>query len=219
LSAAPFEFGLWLSALPLLLGAASVTWLLSLPLRNAGIVEPLWSLMLFAAGVVYALGSDPRAPRLSVVLWLCAIWAARTAWVRARAHGGGEAPVYADLRARHAPHFALKSLLLVFVSRALGAWVVSLPLMGAFAGIRPWRWLDALALALVAGGFLAVVMAEWRQRRLPALAGECCLWWGFYAFSLSAGAWWAVPGPLLMTALLLRPSWAAIHGRIMPTRS
>ena len=71
---AAFEFDLWLSALPLLLVAAMLTWLLSLPLRNVVLVEPLWSLLLFAAGVYYALNSDPRGPRLSPVLWLLALW-------------------------------------------------------------------------------------------------------------------------------------------------
>ena len=49
---APFEFSLWLAALPLLLAGCIFTWLLSLPLRNVALSEPLWSLMLFAAGVV-----------------------------------------------------------------------------------------------------------------------------------------------------------------------
>jgi len=88
LTSTHFEFWLWLSALPLLLVAAMLTWLLSLPLRNVGLVEPLWSLMVFAAGVVYALDSDPRAPRMALVLWLCALWAARLAWHLARRNAG-----------------------------------------------------------------------------------------------------------------------------------
>ncbi|MES2034874.1 MAG: membrane dipeptidase, partial [Pseudomonadota bacterium] len=46
------NFHLWLAALPVLVAAAAVTWLLSLPLRNVSIVDALWSLMLFAAGVM-----------------------------------------------------------------------------------------------------------------------------------------------------------------------
>ena len=61
----------------MLLIAATFTWLLSLPLRNVSIVDPLKGLMLFAAGVIYGLGADPRAPRLAFVLWLLALWAAR----------------------------------------------------------------------------------------------------------------------------------------------
>ena len=105
---APFNFGLWLSALPVLLAAATFTWLLSLPLRNAMLVDSLWSLMLFAAGVVYALDADPRAPRLALVLWLAAIWAARLAiHITARNAGKGEDRRYQALRERHAPKYAL----------------------------------------------------------------------------------------------------------------
>jgi steroid 5-alpha reductase family enzyme len=223
LSGADFEFGLWLSALPLLLVAATLTWLLSLPLRNVGIVDPLWSLMLFAAGVVYALDADPRAPRLSPVLWLCAAWAARFAWQRARDSSGREPAAYAELRARHAPHFGPKSLLRVFVFRALTAWVVSLPLLGAFASTRPLGWLDRVGMALWLVGFLFEALADrqrrrfeaagagavvttglWRYSRHPDFFGECCTWWGFYAFAVAAGAWWTLPGPVLLTCLLLR---------------
>ena len=232
MNGADFEFGLWLSALPLLLVAATLTWLLSLPLRNVSIVDPSWSLMLFASGVVYALGSDPRAPRISPVLWLCALWAARLAWHLARQSGAGESPAYADLRARHAPHFGIKSLYLVFLFRALTAWVVSLPLLGAFASIRPWTWLEYAALALWSAGFLFETVADaqqrrflsantgtvlnhglWRYTRHPSHFGECCVWWGFYGFALSAGAWWALPGPVLMTALLLRSAGVSPFGR------
>ena len=225
---AAFELGLWLSALPLLLVAATLTWLLSLPLRNVAIIDALWSLMLFAAGVVYALGSDPRAPRLSLVLWLCALWAGRRAWQMARESGRGEGPVHARLRERHAPHFGLKSLYLVFLSRALCAWVVSLPLMGAFASIRPWTWLEYAALGLWLAGFLLEIVADWQRRRTvlasgvwrytrhPGLFGECLVWWAFYGFALSAGAWWSLPGPVLMTLLLLRAAGVAPFGAAAP---
>jgi steroid 5-alpha reductase family enzyme len=218
---ADFEFGLWFSALPLLLVAATLTWLLSLPLRNVGIVEPLWSLMVFSAGVLYALGSDPRAPRLSFTLWLCALWAARLAWHLAlRNASQGEGRRHAEFRARHQPHFGFKSLYLVFWWRALAAWIVSLPLLGAFASNRTVGWLDYLGMALWAVGFVFETVADrqlrrfaadpanagavlerglWRFTRHPNYFGECCLWWGFYCFALAAGAWWALPGPLLVT--------------------
>ena len=228
MNSAPFEFGLWLSALPVLLVAATFTWLLSLPLRNVAIVDSLWSLMLFAAGVVYALGSDPRAPRLSLVLWLLALWAVRLAvFITARNAGHGEDRRYQAIRARNQPYFALKSLYLVFGLQALLAWVISLPLMGAFASIQPVGWLDYLGVLLWLVGFVFEAGGDWqlaRFRRDPANAGavmnrgfwrytrhpnyfgEFCIWWGFGCMALSAGAWWALPGPALLTWLLLRVS-------------
>jgi len=232
-SSAPFEPGLWLSVLPLLLVAATLSWLLSLPLRNVGLIEPLCSLMLFAAGVVYALQSDPRTPRLSLVLWLVTIWSVRRAiFLTMRSAGKGERRRYQDLRARHAPHFGLKSLYLVFLRQALLAWLVSLPLLGAFSSLRPLGRLDQLGLALWLFGFGFATVADWqlaRFRRDPANAaavldrglwrysrhpnyfGECCVWWGIYAFALAAGAWWSLPGPLLLTWLLRVSGVAAVE--------
>jgi steroid 5-alpha reductase family enzyme len=225
-SPAPFEFWLWLSVLPVLLVAATLTWLLSLPLRRVDAAGSLWSLMLFAAGVWYALDSDPRAPRLSLVLWLLALWAVRLAvYISARNAGHGEDRRYQAIRARHEPRFALKSLYLVFGLQALLAWIVSLPLLGAFATIRPLGWLDWLGVLLWLAGFAFETAGDWqlaRFRRDPANAqavmdqglwrysrhpnyfGEACVWWGFGCMALAAGAWWALAGPALLTWLLLR---------------
>jgi len=228
MSTAPFEFATWLSALPVLLIAAAITWLLSLPLRNVAIAGSLWSLMLFAAGVWYALDSDPRAPRLALVLWLAALWAARLAiYLTARNSRWGEERRYQALRARHQSHFALKSLYQVFVLQALLAWVISLPLLGAFASNAPIAALDYCGVALWLAGFVIEAGADWQLARFranpandsavlrrgfwawsrhPNYFGDCCLWWGFYLFALAAGAWWALPGPALLTWLLLRVS-------------
>ena len=46
----------------------------------------------------------------------------------------------------------------------------------------------------------------WRYTRHPNYFGEFCIWWGFWLIALSAGAWWAVAGPLLMSFLLLKVS-------------
>ena len=228
MTTAPFEFALWFSALPLLLVAATFTWLLSLPLKNVSYADSLWSLLLFAAGVCYALGSDPRAPRLPLVLWLLALWAARLALhITVRHLRAGEDSRYQAIRERHQPRFAVKSLYLVFWPRAILAWVVSLPLLGAFASNRPIAWLDWAGVALWVIGFLFEVVADrqlarfrkdpansrkvldrglWRLTRHPNYFGESCLWWGFCLMAFAAGAWWAVAGPLLLSYLLLRVS-------------
>jgi steroid 5-alpha reductase family enzyme len=237
---AQFEPGLWISALPVLLAAAGFTWLLSLPLRNVSIVDSLWSLMLFAAAVVYALGSDPRAPRIPWVLWLAIIWAARLSiYVTARNLGHGEDARYRAIRERNAPGFAFKSLYLVFGLQAVLAWIISLPLLGAFASHQPLGWLDYAGIGLWVLGFVFEAGADWqlarfkrdpgnagqvldrglwRLTRHPNYFGEFCLWWGFYLLSAGAGAWWSLPGPLLLTWLLLRVSGVRLLERDIGNR-
>ncbi|HET9863373.1 MAG TPA: DUF1295 domain-containing protein [Steroidobacteraceae bacterium] len=228
LETAPFQFGIWYAALPVLLVAATASWLLSLPLRNVSHAHALWSLLLFAAGVVYALGSDPRTPRLSLVLWPLALWAVRLSiYLMARNAGQGEDRRYQQLRARHEPRFSFKSLYLLFWPQAVLAWIVSLPVLGAFSSLRPPGWLDRAGLLLWLAGFVLEAASDWqlaRFRRQPAHAqavldrgpwrysrhpnylGDACVWWGFFLIALSAGAWWSLPGPVLLTWLLLRVS-------------
>ena len=52
MTTAPFDPGLWVSALPFLLVAAAFTWLVTLPLRSLSLADSLWSLLLFAAAVI-----------------------------------------------------------------------------------------------------------------------------------------------------------------------
>ncbi|HEU4780430.1 MAG TPA: DUF1295 domain-containing protein [Steroidobacteraceae bacterium] len=208
--------------------AATFTWLLSLPLRNVALVDSLWSLMLFAAGVIYALGTDPRAPRLAFVLWLVLFWAARLSfYITVRSIGKGEDPRYLAIRARNEPHFAFKSLYLVFWLKALLAWIVSLPLLGVFASNAPLGILDYLGMLLWLVGFIFEAGGDWqlarfkrhpansgavmnygfwRYTRHPNYFGEFCIWWGFWLIAVSAGGWWSLPGPVLLTFLLLRGS-------------
>jgi len=129
------------------------------------------------------------------------------------------------MRARHEPNFALKSLYLVFWRRGIMAWLVSLPLMGAFTSNDAPGWLDYCGLLLWMVGFVIEAGADWqlsrfnanagheravlrrgfwRYSRHPNYFGECCIWWAFFLFALSAGAWWALPAPLLISWLLLR---------------
>ena len=44
----------------------------------------------------------------------------------------------------------------------------------------------------------------WRYTRHPNYFGEALIWWSFYLFAVSSGAWWTFPAPLLMTWLLLK---------------
>jgi steroid 5-alpha reductase family enzyme len=237
---ANFDLGLWMSALPVLLVAATFTWLLSIPMRNVSIVDSLWSLMFFAAGVIYGLAADPRAPRLSFVLWMLVLWAFRLSFhITRRNVGKGEDHRYQAIRARNAPGFTWKSLYLVFWLQALLAWIISLPILGAFSSTRPLGVLDGLGLALWLVGFAFEAAGDWqlaRFRKNPANAGkvmdrglwrftrhpnyfgEFCIWWGFWLIALSAGAWWAVAGPLLITWLLLKVSGVSLLERDIGNR-
>ena len=211
---------------------AALTWAASVTRRDVSIVDSVWSVLVLApACVAWAVLPQP-GPRATVVLLLAAVWAVRlTVYITWRHWGHDEDPRYREIRARNGPRFVWKSLYLVFGLQALLGWVVSMPLIGAVASDAPWGWLDALGSALFAFGFAIEAVADgqlarfkaepsnrgrvlavglWRYSRHPNYFGEFCVWWGLCLMAQSAGAWWSVVSPLLMTVLLLKVSGVSL---------
>jgi steroid 5-alpha reductase family enzyme len=221
-----------LSGLVALLALAFCTWAVSFAKRDVSIVDSVWSVMILLAGGVYAVVQLEPAERVWWVVALVALWAVRLAgYITWRNWGEGEDHRYQAIRARNQPNFEWKSLYLVFVLQAVLAWIVSLSLLAAIASERPWGWLDTLGAVVVVYGivFEAVGDAQlaafkarpenrgkvmnrglWRYTRHPNYFGEFCVWWGFYLMALSAGGWWALVSPLLMSVLLLKVSGVAL---------
>jgi steroid 5-alpha reductase family enzyme len=217
-----------LSGLLALLALAFCTWLVSFAKRDVSIVDSVWSVMILLAGGVYAAVQLAPTERVWWVLALVAIWAVRLAgYITWRNWGEGEDHRYQAIRARNQPNFEWKSLYLVFVLQAVLAWIVSLSLLAAIGSEQPWGLLDTLGVAVVVFGivFEAVGDAQlaafkarlesrgqvmnrglWRYTRHPNYFGEFCVWWGFYLMALSAGGWWAMLSPLLMSVLLMKVS-------------
>jgi len=214
------------------LTVAALTWAASVARRDVSIVDSVWSLLVLApAGVAWALWPQP-GPRAAITLALALLWALRlAAYITWRHRGQPEDHRYRAIRARNEPHFAWKSAYLVFGLQAVLAWVVSMPLVAALASDAPWRWLDALGVALFALGFGIEAVADaqlarfkadpahrgrvmasglWRYSRHPNYFGEFCLWWGLWLLAAGAGAWWTVVSPLLMSVLLLKVSGVAL---------
>jgi steroid 5-alpha reductase family enzyme len=233
----PSPIDTWLLALPWLLGAAAATWALSVVIRNVTVVDVLWSLLFLLAAVVYAQATPPAEDRTVLLLLLVALWAVRLAvylGVRTLGHAHEDAR-YQAIRRRNEPGFAWKSLYLVFGMQAVLAWIISLPLLGGIAGEpRPLGVLDAIGVALWLVGWTFESVGDWQLARFkrdranagrvmdrglwrftrhPNYFGDFCVWWGFYAIALAAGAWWSIVGPVIMSVLLLRVSGVALLER------
>jgi steroid 5-alpha reductase family enzyme len=227
-----FDLGAYLAGLVFLLAAAAAVWAVSVVKRDVSIVDMLWGPMFVVGALVYAWPLDALGERGALALALVTVWAARLAsYIAWRNHGQGEDYRYREIRRRNEPHFAFKSLYLVFGLQAVLAWIASAPLLATAKSDAPLGALDAagavlvivgLALETVADGQLAFFKRDprnrgrvldrglWRYSRHPNYFGECCVWWGFACFAFAAGAWWAVVSPLLMTWLLLRVSGVAL---------
>jgi steroid 5-alpha reductase family enzyme len=222
------HFDAWLMGLLVMLAAAGLTWMVSVQLKNVTIVDSLWSLLFVLGAFAYARVIGVPGPRVTLVLALVTIWGLRLAgYLSWRNLGHEEDRRYAAIRRRNEPNFALKSLYLVFGLQAVLAWLISLPLLGAVGGSSPLGLLDYLGAALwcvgmifEAGGDLQLARFKgdpanagkvmdrglWRYTRHPNYFGDFCVWWGFYLIAVSAGAWWSVVGPAMMSYLLLKVS-------------
>ncbi|MCB1623915.1 MAG: DUF1295 domain-containing protein [Pseudomonadales bacterium] len=230
-----FEIAPFLLALLVLLAAATLTWAISVPLKNVAIVDVLWGLLFVLAGLTYALTVDLAGPRTTFVLILLGLWSVRLSLhIGVRSWGHGEDRRYQAIRVRNEPHFAAKSLYLVFWLQAALASIISLPLLGAIASPAAINWLDYFGAALWLIGVLFEAGGDWqltrfksdpanqqqvmdrglwRYTRHPNYFGDFCVWWGFFLIALAAGAWWALPGPIVMSVLLLRVSGVTLLER------
>lgn len=230
-----FDLSAYLLGLAAMLGLAFATWLVSLVKGDVSIVDNVWSLLFLAATLVYTASQPALLPRTMLVLTLVTIWALRLAgYLTWRNWGEPEDHRYQKIRANNEPHFAFKSLYLIFGLQAALAWIISLPLLAAVASPRTLGWLDYAGTTLVVFGLLFESIGDWqlarfkanpanrsrvldtglwRYTRHPNYFGECCLWWGFYLIALSAGGWWSIVGPLLITILLLKVSGVAMLER------
>jgi steroid 5-alpha reductase family enzyme len=223
-----FDLDIYSSGLLVALLLPSLTWIVSLFKGDVSIVDSLWSLIFLALCTTYFLLTDFATARGTLVLVLVTLWALRlSVYITWRNWGEPEDARYQAIRRRHSPHFAVTSLWIVFLLQGALAWVISLPLLAAVAGSRPLALLDGVAAVVVLFGILFESIADaqlaafkarpdsqgqvmdtglWRYTRHPNYFGECCVWWGFYLFAVSAGGWWSIVSPLLMTILLLRVS-------------
>ncbi len=226
------QWASYLYALAVLLGAGVVTWLVSIRLHDASIVDSLWSLFFLVAVVVFALSPEALGTRGIVVLVLVTIWSLRLSiHITVRNWGGPEDARYQEIRENNEPGFWWKSAFIVFGLQATLAWLISSSLFAATTSATQLGALDYLAIALWIFGFAFEAVGDlqlsrfkadpdnegevldaglWRYTRHPNYFGEFCIWWAFYLFAVAAGGWWAIVSPLLMSYLLLKVSGVAL---------
>ena len=226
------SFDVWYIGLIPMLGIGLAGWIASLIKRDVSIVDGLWSLMFLAAATVFIGFTEPANMRSYLIYGLVAVWALRLSiHITTRNWGEPEDHRYVTIRKNREPYFEYKSLYFVFGLQAFLAWIITLPLFAAITTSSEFSTLDAIACIFWLTGFSFQALADyqllrfksdpanggkvlasgaWRYSRHPNYFGECLIWWGFYLFAVSSGAWWSVISPLLITFLLLKISGVAM---------
>lgn len=207
------------------------TWIVSLVVRNASIVDIVWGLgfVVVAWTVRLAVDGGNDARRWLLVV-MATLWGLRLAGYLAwRNLGHGEDYRYRAMRKRWGARFGVVSLGTVFLFQGLMMWIVSLSLqlgqvradpdIGVVAVVGVIVWLLGLAFEAVGDAQLARFKADpanagkvmdrglWRYTRHPNYFGDACVWWGIALVAAETGVGaWGLLGALLMTVLLRRVS-------------
>lgn len=220
-----------------------VTWLVSLVLANASIVDIVWGAGFVAVAWAAAAVGDGDPDRSALLVALVTIWGLRLAgYLWWRNHGKGEDWRYRAMRKRHGEAFAIRSLVTVFALQGLLMWIVSLPVQLAMtpaepAGIGPLAvvgvivWCVGFFFETVGDAQLARFKADpanegrvmdrglWRFTRHPNYFGDFCVWWGIFCVAAETpDARWGVIGPVVMSVLLLRVSGVPLLERSLQRR-
>lgn len=217
-------------------------WIISLPLRNASIVDPFWGTGFVAvAWLTYGLTSA-ESWRSFCLLALITIWGLRLSlYLLRRNLGHGEDRRYAAMRDANGPNFWWISLLTVFLLQAVILWVISFPVQVSLVidDQSPFGLIDMLGLTVWCVGLVFEAVGDWqlaqfranpenaqrvldrglwRYTRHPNYFGDCCIWWGLYLIASAGGAGWTIFSPLLMTLLLMKVSGVTLLEQTLPTR-
>jgi steroid 5-alpha reductase family enzyme len=219
-------------ALAAILLVGALAWVVSVLIHDVSFVDSLWSLFFLLAAVLFALDAGDLGLRGQIVFVCVVLWSIRLSLhITVRNWGEPEDHRYQKIRENNEPGFVVKSLYIVFGLQGLLAWIIAIPLLPAINSKASLNPLDVAATLLFAFGFFFEAVGDWqlsrfkasersegqvlntglwRYTRHPNYFGEFCIWWAFWLFAASTGAWWAVYAPLLMSFLLLRVSGVAM---------
>jgi steroid 5-alpha reductase family enzyme len=212
-----------------------ILWLVSLALKNSSIVDIFWGFGFVLANWIFfiftPIGAEPRKWLISI---LVSIWGLRLSfYILWRNWGKAEDFRYQTWRKEASGEWWWRSFFKVFLLQGLLLWIISIPLLAAQYPAQPasLQLLDYLGLGVWMIGFFFEFMGDlqlarfrskpsnkgmvldhgvWKYTRHPNYFGDSAQWWGYFLIAMSAGGWWVVYSPLMMTLLLLNVSGVAL---------
>jgi steroid 5-alpha reductase family enzyme len=216
-------------------------WLLSLYLDDSSIADIFWGAGFVLITLAAYLFSE-RSTLQTLLAVLVTVWGGRlTAHIFLRNHGKPEDPRYAAWRRQAGRRWWWYSYFKVFLVQGFLMWAIAAPLLAvqAAVGVRMAPIEAGAGAAIWAIGFFfeaagdyqlarfkanprnagrVLTVGVWRYTRHPNYFGDAAQWWGFYVLAVSAGGWWTVYSPLIMTLLLLRVSGVTLLEKSMKAR-
>lgn len=219
-----------------------VTWMLSVALKNASIVDIVWGLGFVAVGWTSFAVGDGDSGRAIVLAVLVTLWGLRLAiHLAVRNIGHGEDYRYRAMRKHWGPKFPVISLVTVFALQGVLMWIVSLPLQlgqvekspgfGPIGTMGVLVYIVGLCFEAIGDAQLRRFKADsanegkvlstglWRYTRHPNYFGDSVVWWGIAIVAAEAGVG-AVGfiGAAVMTFFLVRVSGVALLEKSLKKR-
>lgn len=211
-------------------------WLLSLQMKNAGIVDIFWGPGFALAAIVYGINTPDGfgTRKILTVLLVCA-WGLRLGWhIGRRNLGHDEDYRYQEWRKASGDSWWWRSYFKVFALQGVLMWIISTPLMVAQYSLTPATltvW-DLLGVIVWGIGFTFEAVGDWqltqfkadpankgkvmrtglwRYTRHPNYFGDATLWWGYFLIALSVpNGFITIFSPIIMTFMLMRVSGVAL---------
>jgi steroid 5-alpha reductase family enzyme len=220
-----------------------ITWLVSLVLKNASIVDIVWGLgFVLVAWAVRLRVDDGLAARQNLLVAMTTVWGLRLGgYLFWRNHGKGEDYRYRAMRKHWGPRFPIISLGTVFALQGVLMFTVSLPVqlgqtrsepdIGLLAWLGIAVWATGLFFEVVGDAQLARFKSDpsnqgkvmnrglWKFTRHPNYFGDACVWWGIalVAAETTVGKFGLI-GAVVMTILLRRVSGVVLLEKSLSKR-
>jgi steroid 5-alpha reductase family enzyme len=218
------------------------TWLLSLAIKNASIVDIVWGLGFAVTSWVLALTIEGDSTRQALLAFMVGLWGVRLGGYLAKRNlGHGEDWRYKAMRKKKGAKFGLVSLVTVFGLQGALMFIVSLPVMfgnsDSTPGVGP---IAVIGIMVWAVGFLFEAVGDWQLARFkrdssnagkvmqtglwsltrhPNYFGNALLWWGIGIVGAETGSGIiGFIGPVVMTFLLLKVSGVPMLERSLNKR-
>jgi steroid 5-alpha reductase family enzyme len=210
-----------------IMSALTALWLVSLVLKDASIIDIFWGLGFVLSAWIYRYISPIDSDRTLIICILVTIWGVRLAvYLANRNLGKGEDYRYQVWRKEYGTNFWWVSFFRVFLLQGVLLWIIGTSLLVAQT-TDEWTVLDSVGVVLWVIGLTFEAVGDyqlalfkkkpdnkgkvlstglWKYTRHPNYFGDAVLWWGIFCFAASAGAWWTVFSPVLMTFLLMKVS-------------
>ena len=218
------------------------TWLISLVIKNASIVDIVWGLGFAITSWALALAIDGDSTRQALLAFMVGLWGVRLgSYLAKRNLGHGEDWRYKAMRKKKGAKFGLISLVTVFGLQGALMFIVSLPVMfgnsDSTPGVGP---IAVVGVVVWAVWFLFESVGDWQLSRFkrdasnagkvmqtglwsltrhPNYFGNALLWWGIGIVGAETGSGViGFIGPVVMTFFLLKVSGVPMLERSLNKR-